>query len=152
VIGNYLAMFGRSLKFVLVDIFYSTFFFLSFCFFYFSVLIWGCFDRNYSSYQFLYFKFFSCQEKFSYCIGFGIDGISLIFLWLTSLLFVLIFLTLLKYNVFYLPVFCYCLLSLEFFLFAVFTAVDFLTCVLLCVVQWLVNNWLTNRNSCIKHY
>jgi len=101
--------------------------FISIFLFIISISFYGFFDRNYSSYQFLYLKHFSLTNSLQYCIGFGIDGLSLAFIWLTTLLFVLIFLTGWKYNLLYLTEYCYCLISLEFFLLAVFSAIDLLT-------------------------
>ena len=62
-----------------------------------------------------------------YCVGLGLDGLSLTFILLTTLLFVLIFLTLWKYNFTYINMYCYCLLSLECFLLIVFSALDLLS-------------------------
>lgn len=100
---------------------------LSIGIFLYTFLIYGLFDKNYSSYQFIYLKFFSFNTKINYCIGFGIDGLSFIFIWLTALLFFLIFLTAWKANFTYIKEYVYCLLSLEFFLLAVFSALDLLT-------------------------
>lgn len=100
---------------------------ISIFFLFFSLIIYGLFDRNYSSYQFLYLKFFSWQNHLDFCVGFGLDGIGFIFVWLTSLLFVLVFLTAWKYNLSYINEYCYCLLSLECFLLAVFSSLDLIT-------------------------
>ena len=62
-------------------------------FFFISLVFFGLFDKNYSSYQFIYLKFFSGNINTNYCIGFGLDGLSLIFILLTTFLFVLVFLT-----------------------------------------------------------
>ena len=91
-----------------------------------TILFYGCFDKNYGSYQFIYLKFF-IYKNINYCIGFGLDGLSLIFILLTTFLFVLIFLISLKYNFNYLIGYSYCLITLEFFLIAVFSSLDILT-------------------------
>ena len=101
-------------------------FFFSFILFFGSIFFFGIFDRNYSSYQFIYFKFFN-RMNLKYCVGLGLDGLSLTFILLTTLLFVLIFLTLWKYNFTYINMYCYCLLSLECFLLIVFSALDLLS-------------------------
>ena len=95
-------------------------------FFIITIIIYILYDKNYSSYQFIYLKFFN-SSYFNYTLGFGIDGLSLIFLILTSFLFFLIFLTSLKTNMLYLKEYIYCLLSLECFIILVFSALDLLT-------------------------
>lgn len=91
-----------------------------------SLSLYGLFDKNYPSYQFIYIKFFSFKNSF-YSIAFGLDGLGLNFVILNCLLFFLVFLTCWKQNMLYLKEYCYCLLSLEIFLIAVFTSLDILT-------------------------
>lgn len=100
--------------------------FISVIFFLLSIVFYGLFDRNYSSYQFIYLKFFS-GYNLNYCVGFGLDGLALIFILLTTLLFILVFLTAWKTNLIYIREYCYCLISLECFLLAVFSALDLIT-------------------------
>lgn len=85
------------------------------------------FDKNYSSYQFLYLKYCTFSLNIQYCIGFGIDGISFIFIFLTTFLFILVFLTGLKYKLFFFFEYCYCLFSLELLLIAVFLTIDLIS-------------------------
>lgn len=85
------------------------------------------FDKNYSSYQFLYLKHCNFSLNIQYCVGFGLDGISLVFIFLTTFLFILAFLTGLKYNLFFLFEYSYCLFSLEIFLLAVFATIDLIS-------------------------
>lgn len=101
--------------------------FFSFFLFWGCLFFWGLFDKNYSSYQFLYLKQCSLSCNLQYCVGFGLDGISFIFILLTTLLFILIFLTTFKYKLFFLFEYCYCLLSLELFLLAFFSSIDLIT-------------------------
>lgn len=91
-----------------------------------SIIFYGCFDKNYGSYQFIYLKFFG-TDNINFCVGFGLDGLALIFILLTTLLFVLVFLTSLKYNFNSLKEFNYSLITLEFFLLAVFSSLDIIT-------------------------
>ena len=112
--------FTVSLPFSLLCLFFS------FVVFFVSLVLYGFFDKNYGSYQFITLRFFD-GYSLNYCVGFGIDGLSLLFLWLTGLLFILIFLTAWKTNFLYIKEYCYCLFSLECFLIAVFTALDLLT-------------------------
>lgn len=100
--------------------------FFSILIFLFSIICYGLFDRNYSSYQFIYLKFYT-GFNINYCIGFGLDGLGLIFVMLTSFLFILVFLTAWKYNFIYIKEYCYCLLSLLFFLLLVFSSLDLIT-------------------------
>ena len=92
-----------------------------------SIIFYGLFDNNYPSYQFIYLKYWSYNSSINYNIGFGLDGLSLVFIILTTLLFMLVFLTAWKQNYIYIQEYCYCLLSLELFLLAVFTSLDILT-------------------------
>jgi NADH-quinone oxidoreductase subunit M len=62
-----------------------------------------------------------------YSIGFGLDGIGFIFIFLTTFLFILTFLTGLKYNLFFIYEYFFCLFSLEIFLIAVFSAIDLIS-------------------------
>lgn len=101
--------------------------FFSFSLFWGCLFFWGLFDKNYSSYQFLYLKHCSLSHNLQYCVGFGLDGISFIFILLTTLLFILIFLTSFKYKLFFFFEYCYCLLSLELFLLAFFSSIDLIT-------------------------
>ena len=91
-----------------------------------SIALYILYDKNYSSYQFIYLKFFS-SSYINYNLGFGIDGLSLAFLILTCFLFFLIFLTTWKQNLLYVKQYVYCLISLECFLILVFSALDLLT-------------------------
>jgi len=99
---------------------------ISLILFFVSILFYGFFDKNYSSYQFIYLKFFGINNL-NFCVGFGLDGLGLSFILLTTLLFVLVFLTALKYNFNYIKEYSYCLISLELFLLAVFSALDIIT-------------------------
>jgi len=101
--------------------------FSSFVIFWCFLILYGLFDKNYSSYQFLYLKHVVFTSNIQYCFGFGIDGISFIFILLTTLLFILTYLTGCKYNLFFLTEYCYCLFSLEIFLIAVFSAIDLIS-------------------------
>jgi NADH-quinone oxidoreductase subunit M len=85
------------------------------------------FDKNYSSYQFLYLKHCTLSLNLQYCIGFGLDGISFVFILLTTLLFILVFLTGFKYKLYFFVEYCYCLFSLELFLIAVFSTIDLIS-------------------------
>lgn len=107
--------------------FFNVIFFFVFIFFWFCLIFYGLFDKNYSSYQFLYLKYCTFSSNIQYCVGFGLDGISLIFIFLTGFLFILAFLTGLKYKIFFLFDYCYCLFSLEIFLLAVFSAIDLIS-------------------------
>ena len=100
---------------------------LSFFLFLFIFISSFFFDKNYSSYQFIYLKFFSSGSYINYSIGFGVDGLSLIFLLLTTFLFFLVFLTAWKQNIVYVKEYTYSLLSLECFLLLVFSSLDLLT-------------------------
>jgi NADH:ubiquinone oxidoreductase subunit 4 (subunit M) len=57
------------------------------------MVLYGIFDRNYSSYQFVYIKFYGENGFGGSCVGFGVDGLALVFILLTSFIFVLIFLS-----------------------------------------------------------
>ena len=93
--------------------FYNSFYFLfrcksvnfmilfSFFLFWLCLIAYGLFDKNYSSYQFLYIKHCTLSFNLQYCIGFGLDGIGFIFIFLTTFLFILAFLTGLKYKLFF---------------------------------------------------
>lgn len=100
---------------------------LSFILFFGSLLLYGLFDKNYGSYQFLYLKHCNLSVNLHYSIGFGIDGIGFLFILLTTFLFILVFLTGYKYKLVNLYEYYYCLISLEFFLIAVFSAIDLLS-------------------------
>lgn len=101
--------------------------FFSFCFFWSCLFLYGLFDKNYSSYQFLYLKHCTLSFYMQYCIGFGFDGISFVFIILTTLLFILIFLTGFKYKLSFFVEYYYCLFSLEIFLIAVFSTIDLIS-------------------------
>ena len=119
--------------------FYNSFYFLfrcksvnfmvlfSFFFFLLCLIAYGLFDKNYSSYQFLYIKHCTLSFNLQYSIGFGLDGIGFIFIFLTTFLFILTFLTGLKYNLFFIYEYFFCLFSLEIFLIAVFSAIDLIS-------------------------
>lgn len=119
--------------------FYNSFYFLfrcksvnfmvlfSFFFFWLCLIAYGLFDKNYSSYQFLYIKHCTLSFNLQYSIGFGLDGIGFIFIFLTTFLFILTFLTGLKYNLFFIYEYFFCLFSLEIFLIAVFSAIDLIS-------------------------
>lgn len=101
--------------------------FFSFFFFWSCLFLYGLFDKNYSSYQFLYLKHNTLSFYMQYCIGFGFDGISFVFIILTTLLFILIFLTGFKYKLSFFVEYYYCLFSLEIFLIAVFSTIDLIS-------------------------
>lgn len=120
---NFIAIFFNFVSRVLTPL---IFLWISIILFLISIIFFGCFDKNYSSYQFIYLKFF-IADNINYCVGFGLDGLGLIFILLTTLLFLLVFLTSIKYNFNYLKEYSYCLITLEFFLIAVFSSLDILT-------------------------
>lgn len=91
------------------------------------LLVYGIFDRNYSSYQFLYNLVLGQPNLIDFNLVCGIDGISLNFLILTTFIFVLIFLSSWRYNILFIVEYCVCFLSLEGFLIMSFLAVDLLT-------------------------
>ena len=102
--------------------FYNSFYFLfrcksvnfmvlfSFFFFWLCLIAYGLFDKNYSSYQFLYIKHCTLSFNLQYSIGFGLDGIGFIFIFLTTFLFIL------NRNFFNCCFFCYRFNILFFFI------------------------------------
>lgn len=100
--------------------------YVSFFLLFISIILYGLFDKNYPSYQFIYVKYLTLNSN-NYSIGWGLDGLSLNFVLLTNLLFCLIFLTCWKPNFKYLKEYCFSLLSLLFFLIAVFSSLDIFT-------------------------
>jgi len=119
----YLILILKKLNIALVCL-ASSLFFLSF-----FILVYSFLDLNYSSYQFiLIINYFLYNEKnIGLCLGFGLDGLSLVFLILNNLLFSLIFLTCWKLDFNFKTEYCYCLISLNLFLNLVFSTLDILT-------------------------
>jgi NADH:ubiquinone oxidoreductase subunit 4 (subunit M) len=58
-------------------------------------------------------------------VGFGVDGLALVFILLTSFIFVLIFLSAWKYNLNYVNEYCFAFFGIEFFLIFAFISLKF---------------------------
>ena|SRR6185312_12563477 len=87
------------------------------------------FDRNYGSYQFIYLLPVGDGhiDGLIYCLGLGLDGLSLTLILLTTLLFILIFVGSIKYNILQITEYCICFLSLEGLLVFSFLVLDMLS-------------------------
>jgi NADH:ubiquinone oxidoreductase subunit 4 (subunit M) len=120
------------------------------CCFLISIFLWVLFDRSSTHYQFIlydvylsflglieYEEFFSVlkntplQNRFLYfyhfIVSFGVDGISLFFLLLSTFITPLCLLTSYKCNLILVKDYCLCLLFLELFLILTFTSTDLIS-------------------------
>ena len=109
----------------------------TFCFFL-STFFWIFFDRSTSNYQFIYKSYFLSSENIfttvnticetffinKFIVSFGIDGISLFFILLSTFIIPLCLLTSYKKNLIYVKDYCIYLLLLEIFLLFSFSAID----------------------------
>jgi len=95
--------------------------FSGFCLYYTLYLIL-LFDRSLLGFQFLH-KFALLEEHYNLCLAFGIDGISLSFLFLTAFIFPLCYLAAIN-TTFKQKTFLFYLFLLELLLFLTFTVID----------------------------
>jgi proton-translocating NADH-quinone oxidoreductase chain M len=140
------------------DLVRSLSLFSSICCFFISLFFWIFFDRSTSQYQFLindcYTSLFSGEllplEFFiainQFVISFGIDGISLFFILLTTFVTPLCLLTSYKKRLIQVKNYCLCLLLLELFIIFSFVSVDLIAFFfffesILIPMFFLIGNW-----------
>ena len=118
---------SNSLNIIQKNIQGITLFSSVFCFFL-STFFWIFFDRTSCDYQFIYINsFLECNFDFyinKYLISFGIDGISLFFILLSTFTIPLCVLSSYKQNFIYIKDYCLYLLLVEIFLILAFSAMD----------------------------
>ncbi len=118
---------SNSLNIIQKNIQGITLFSSVFCFFL-STFFWILFDRISCDYQFIYINSF-LEFNFDfyinkYLISFGIDGISLFFILLSTFIIPLCVLSSYKQNFIYIKDYCLYLLLVEIFLILAFSAID----------------------------
>jgi proton-translocating NADH-quinone oxidoreductase chain M len=99
-------------------------FFVSFFTFILSLFLWICFDSSCSKFQFI--EYFSWIVLFNFNFFLGVDGISLFFLLLSTLLVSICILSSWLTIKIHLKKYYVCLLLIEFFLIVVFSVLDIL--------------------------
>lgn len=123
----FLILLSNSLNIIQKNIQGITLFSSVFCFFL-STFFWIFFDRTSCDYQFIYINSF-LEFNFDfyinkYLISFGIDGISLFFILLSTFTIPLCVLSSYKQNFIYIKDYCLYLLLVEIFLILAFSAMD----------------------------
>lgn len=117
-------LYGTSQKFIQK----GTFFLSMICLFL-SLIFLILFDRSNTSYQYLNTGIFGveCVNSYNYSFAFGIDGVSLFFILLSTFLVPLCLLTAWKKEFKYLSDYCFYFIILEIFLILSFSALDIIT-------------------------